>query len=50
MSEGLRSGDDPDGAALARRQHRVAVRHMILGFVVLLAFLFVVSLCTLPGR
>ncbi len=50
MSEGQRSAGDTDGAALARRQHRVAVRHMVLGFVVLLALLFVVSLCTLPGR
>ena len=50
MSGDPRSGDDADGAAQSRRQHRVAIRHMILGFVVLLALLFVISLCTLPGR
>lgn len=48
---GVDEGRDERGdEVLTARAKRAGIRHMFLGFLLLLLLLFTISLCSLPGR
>jgi hypothetical protein len=42
--------DEQEGWVLTAKTRRAGIRHMLLGFLLLLLLLFTISLCSLSGR